>query len=154
MNTSLRYWTARFGSRPSVARPLAARKPVVLIYHGVPRTGVSLDAATFEEQIVFLREHFDFVRVDDLTTRRSGLERIRVLLTFDDGFRNNAEVVAPILRRYGIPAVFFVCSRHAQQDRYLWFSYLRSLERWFRGNGFTFRGEFMNMSPTERPTTI
>lgn len=32
------------------------------------------------------------------------------LLSFDDGYREAAEVVAPILLRKGVPATFFVCS--------------------------------------------
>ena len=75
-------------------------------------------------------------------------------MTFDDGFRNNAEVAVPILRKYRVPAVFFVCSRHATPGRYLWFSYLRALERHFRGNGFTFCQEFMDMTPTQRVATV
>lgn len=154
MNSALRYWTARLGSRLSVARPLATRRPIVLIYHGIPKHEAGLNAETFELQIRFLRQHCETVGVNDLHSRRSGFDRIRVLLTFDDGFRNNAEVVAPILRRYQIPAIFFVCSRHAEPNRFLWFSYLRGLERWFRGNGFMFRGEFMDMSPSKRRKTI
>lgn len=154
LNTDLRYWTARIGSRPSVARPLAPRTPVVLVYHGVPRMGGGLDAEVFETHIRYLKAHFDFVALDQLHARRTGLQRIQILLTFDDGFRNNAEVVAPILRRYNVPAIFFVCSRHSTSKRLLWFSYLRSLERWFRGDGFTFRGEFMDMSEANRKGTV
>ncbi len=154
MNRVLRHWTARLGSRPSVARPLAPRRPVVLIYHGVPRHSAAVNARVFEEHMRFLRQHCDVVGVNELHSRRSGLSRIRVVLTFDDGFRNNAEVVAPILRRYRMPAVFFACSRHAQRDRFLWFAYLRGLERWFRGNGFSFRGEFMDMRPERRRSTV
>src|SRR6202158_3880212 len=154
MNSALRYWTARIGSRPSLARPVAPRTPVVLVYHGIPKHDASLNADVFELHMRYLRQHFELVSLKDLHSRRSVSNRIRVLLTFDDGFRNNAEVVAPILRRYRIPAIFFVCSRHAQSNRFLWFSYLRGLERWFRGNGFTFRGEFMDMSLPERHKTI
>ena len=78
----------------------------------------------------------------------------RILLTFDDGLRNNAEVVAPILRKYDIPAVFFVCSRHAVPGQYLWFSYLQALERHFNGDGFLLRGEFIRMSGDQRRQSI
>jgi peptidoglycan/xylan/chitin deacetylase (PgdA/CDA1 family) len=77
-----------------------------------------------------------------------------VLLTFDDGFRNNAEVVAPILRRHGVPAVFFVSSRHAMPGKYLWFTYLENLAKHFKGAGFVFRDRFMDMSPGRREATV
>jgi peptidoglycan/xylan/chitin deacetylase (PgdA/CDA1 family) len=35
-----------------------------------------------------------------------------VLLTFDDGFANNHDVVLPLLERFGAPAVFFVTTQH------------------------------------------
>ena len=77
-----------------------------------------------------------------------------MLLSFDDGMRNNATVVAPILRRHRIPALFFVCSRHATPGRYLWFMYLRALERHFAGNGFRFRGEFIDLTPAQRQASV
>ena len=36
--------------------------------------------------------------------------RVPVLVSFDDGFRDNLEVAAPILRHYGIPAILFVAT--------------------------------------------
>jgi peptidoglycan/xylan/chitin deacetylase (PgdA/CDA1 family) len=38
--------------------------------------------------------------------------------------------------------------------KYLWFSYLKNLKDRFRGNGFSFRGEFINMSPTYRQASV
>ncbi len=78
---------------------------------------------------------------------------MRLALTFDDGFRNNAEVVAPILRRYGVPALFFISNRHSDPAKYLWFAYLRALESHFDGPGFSFRGEYFDMRPATRART-
>jgi peptidoglycan/xylan/chitin deacetylase (PgdA/CDA1 family) len=102
----------------------------------------------------FLKAHCEFVSPDDAQRPRRGQDKCRILLTFDDGFRNNAEVVAPILRRAGIPAVFFVCSRHAVPGKYLWFNYLGALERHFKGDGFSLRGEFIAMTADRRTRSI
>lgn len=40
----------------------------------------------------------------------SGLPPRRFFLSFDDGYREMAETIAPILKRKGIPATFFLCS--------------------------------------------
>jgi peptidoglycan/xylan/chitin deacetylase (PgdA/CDA1 family) len=135
---------------------LGARSPVVLLYHGVPGRGdgTSIDAAVFERHILFLKQHCDFVTQENVGLRRKALERIQVLLTFDDGMQNNAAVVAPMLRRYGVPAVFLICSRHASPGKYLWFSYLRALERHFAGNGFQFRGAHINMTRAQRQASV
>src|SRR5579859_1799198 len=157
MGTTIRQLVARIGWRMPLSQPLSPRGPVVLTYHGIPSRGLpeEIDAATFERQMVFLKAHFDLVSPDSLAIRSgSSKKRNQVLLTFDDGFRNNAEVVAPILRRYPVPAVFFVCSRHAEPGRYLWFSYLRALERWFKGDGFQFRGRYFEMSASKRQSSV
>ena len=136
------------------ARSLSPRQPVILVYHGVPKSGTAVTAEVLERQLLFLKQNFDLVSWQQLSAQRQRTSRIQVVLTFDDGFRNNAEIVAPILRRYQAPAVFFVSSRHAEPGKYLWFSYLRLLETSFCGNGFKFRGEFMEMSPARRRTTM
>jgi peptidoglycan/xylan/chitin deacetylase (PgdA/CDA1 family) len=43
-----------------------------------------------------------------------------VLLTFDDGYRNNAVLAAPVLGRKGFPAVFFIASGYIDSARVLW----------------------------------
>lgn len=144
------------GKQFPLIRPLSSRRPVILMYHDVPRGdgGHELDGESFERQILYLKSNVELISPDDLEQKRPILNKIQVLLTFDDGFRNNAEVVAPVLRKYHVPAVFFVSSRHVSPGKYLWFSYLKMLEKHFRGNGFTYRGEFMDMSILQRSSTI
>jgi len=132
------------------------RTPSVLLYHGVSRTSRcgEVDAARFETQVLFLKRHFAFIHPDQVGTRRAFGTRIQVLLTFDDGFRNNAEVVAPILRRNSVPAIFFISSRHVTPGKYLFSAYLTMLLRNFKANGFNVRGEFMDMRPNHRRETL
>ena len=40
-----------------------------------------------------------------------------VLLTFDDGFANNAEVLLPILEEFDAPAVFFISLQHVWEPK-------------------------------------
>lgn len=135
-------------------RTLARRDPVILVYHGVPRRDALITGDVFERHVRFLLDHFDLVGARDLGEKRRRLSRLTVLLTFDDGFSNHAEVVAPILARYGVPAIFFVPSRHADPGRYLWFVYLRLIEKYFPGNGFRFGGQFWDMSEKSRSETV
>jgi peptidoglycan/xylan/chitin deacetylase (PgdA/CDA1 family) len=138
-------------------RVVTPRDTSVLMYHGIPRNAGGQDGLnerSFETQILFLKSTCRFMSVEELGNKRSQQGPHRVLLTFDDGFRNNFEVVAPILRRHGIPALFFVSSRHCEAGRYLWFAYLRALSRHFKGNGFSFGGEFFDMSPSQREANI
>jgi len=134
----------------------SSNEPTILLYHGVPRhaNGEEIDAGSFERHVRFLKRHF---RIVDPHSSGSGdgTSRFRpVALTFDDGLRNNAEVVVPILKRYSVPALFFITSRHAEAGRYLWFSYLSALEAHFPGRSFDFRGEVVDMSPSARRKSI
>ena len=138
-----------------MARALAPRRPLTVLYHGVPADDPSsLNGRVFEQHVLFLGRHFHFVGVDDTAPKRQPLHEQQILLTFDDGYRNNAEVAAPILRKYGIPAVFFVSSRHAAPGKFLWFSYLKALERFFPWAGFSFRNTVFDMSPEKRRQSV
>ncbi len=149
-------WTAAIASRLPLGAFLAPPDPVVLMYHGIPQhaAGSGLDAIAFEDHIRFLKRNFDLISPCQMNTPRQRGSRARALLTFDDGFRNNAQVAAPILRRHNVPAIFFISSRHAVDGSYLWFAYLRMLAQHFTGDGFMFRGQLMDMSQLRRAATI
>jgi len=43
-----------------------------------------------------------------------------VVITFDDGYRDNLEVVAPILERYGVPAVLYLATGYVERAETQW----------------------------------
>jgi peptidoglycan/xylan/chitin deacetylase (PgdA/CDA1 family) len=79
----------------------------VVNYHDVPPE----QAGRFEDQLRYFAERFEPLRRADLEAvvagRRRG-SRLGIVLTFDDGLRSHAEVVAPLLERYGFEGWFFV----------------------------------------------
>ena len=87
----------------------------VLMYHKVNDlwpNPTTVPTAVFEEQMALLGElayvpvSLDAVR--DHYLQASELPERAVLITFDDGYRDNVENALPVLRRYGYPAVVFV----------------------------------------------
>lgn len=67
----------------------------------------------FTEDLDYLLKHFEPISLDDLLqalARAEEFPRRSLHLTFDDGFRELHDVVAPILIRKGVPATFFVNS--------------------------------------------
>jgi peptidoglycan/xylan/chitin deacetylase (PgdA/CDA1 family) len=65
----------------------------------------------FKADLKFFLEHYSPVTEQDIIGHLHegrALPKRAVLLTFDDGFRENREVIAPILEALGAPAVFFV----------------------------------------------
>jgi peptidoglycan/xylan/chitin deacetylase (PgdA/CDA1 family) len=71
--------------------------------------GVTLGKKEFEARIEFLAKHYTPVDLSTvLSNRKRGYSRPPVLVTFDDAYASVAETAAPILKKYGIPALFFV----------------------------------------------
>lgn len=65
----------------------------------------------FKTDLDFFLKHFEPIHPDDLVkyiNHHNKLPSKKFLLSFDDGFREIFEVVAPILKSKGLPAVFFI----------------------------------------------
>ena len=101
------------------ARYLRRKSLVVVTYHGVESgeqpvvnlDRLQTDPRIFTRQIETLARHYRVVDLGDAVSefRATGCWPTRGLaITFDDGYRNNLEVAAPILRSIGVPATFFV----------------------------------------------
>jgi peptidoglycan/xylan/chitin deacetylase (PgdA/CDA1 family) len=83
----------------------------ILTYHSLDASGsvISVDPAIFTSQIEWLaRSSVRVVTLPELVTNSA--PEHAVALTFDDGFRNFADVAAPVLRHHGFPATVFVVS--------------------------------------------
>ena len=87
----------------------------VLMYHKVndrPGNRMSVPVSLFDEQMAQLGElGYGVVSLDDVLDHFAGLRPLpprSVLITFDDGYRDNLENALPVLRRRGYPAVLFV----------------------------------------------
>jgi peptidoglycan/xylan/chitin deacetylase (PgdA/CDA1 family) len=93
----------------------AERTLRVLMYHKVNDlwpNPTTVSTSVFDEQMTLLGQlGYVPVPLDAVTDhylRGVPLPRKAVLLTFDDGYRDNLENALPILRRHGYPAVLFV----------------------------------------------
>jgi len=67
--------------------------------------------AEFKSDLEFFLSRFEPVTLADIVDTLNGtraLTRPSFHLTFDDGFREMHDVVAPILQRAGVPATFFL----------------------------------------------
>ena len=79
----------------------------------------SATAAELDAQLALLARHFEVVPPSDLVERPKARGR-RVLITFDDGYRDNHELALPVLRRHGAVATFFVVPGFIDHPRLGW----------------------------------
>ena len=100
-------------ARDRVATHLGRGRLTVLAYHQVKEPandGSSVTTAAFREQMRYLRQRYEVVRLEDGVKRLAQArtaERL-VSITFDDGYLDNATAAAPIMHTVGLTATFFV----------------------------------------------
>jgi peptidoglycan/xylan/chitin deacetylase (PgdA/CDA1 family) len=116
-------WRER-AARLSWLASVPLRRPgcLVLSYHRVSTADdpfPHLDVAEFRRQLRWLGRHCDVIAPDALVraAATASASRPPVLLTFDDGYRSYHDVVCPVLRAFGMPAVAFVISDYADRPR-------------------------------------
>jgi peptidoglycan/xylan/chitin deacetylase (PgdA/CDA1 family) len=86
----------------------------IVTFHRVndelPEDGLTCGTGKFAAFCRFFLRNFKVMRLSDqLEGCRRGLDMGRTLsVTFDDGYADNSMVAAPIMRKFGIPATFFV----------------------------------------------
>jgi peptidoglycan/xylan/chitin deacetylase (PgdA/CDA1 family) len=109
---------------------LAAPQPglVILNYHRIaepssPPLDRGLWSATpegFAAQLALLRDHFDVISAADLPEALRSKRGRHVMITFDDGYRDNHEHAFPALRAAGLPATFFLSTGYLDRPRLSW----------------------------------
>ena len=95
-------------------------------------SGFSATADELAEQVAWLKRHLQVVGLDEaiefLETgnggRRSGC---RVLITFDDGYRDNFDTAFPILRSHDVPGGFFLVTSFAGGGQAPWWDRIAHL---------------------------
>lgn len=120
-----------------IAESFVRPRIVILRYHSVRREPSLLDAyipvdithssEVFRMQMAHIARNFIPVSLNDLPAYLGGclpIPKRAVIITFDDGFRDNYEIVAPILEQYGLRGVFYVPTS-AVDGRPIWFVRLR-----------------------------
>lgn len=94
--------------------------PRVLFYHGVSDRknafveGLHISPDDFKKQLLYLQRFHEIISMDEYYQRwKNGtFTNKEVTLTFDDGYKNNLTVLAPILSELGIPFTVFISTRH------------------------------------------
>lgn len=102
------------------------RRLIILSYHRIvdvsdPLLPEEPSADFFTKQLEWVSELMVPMSLPDAAERlgKGDLPARALCITFDDGYRNNFEVAAPILARFGLPATFFIATG-ALSDGAMW----------------------------------
>jgi peptidoglycan/xylan/chitin deacetylase (PgdA/CDA1 family) len=78
----------------------------IVTFHDV----LDAEAANFESKLKCLAKTTNVVSMDDYFAGRLSVNKINVVITFDDGYRSWITTASPRLRELNMPATFFVTS--------------------------------------------
>lgn len=98
-------------------------KAVVVTFHrvndSIEKNPITCEEGLFEEFCVFFKSHFNVISLSELLDRLESKRSISgcLVITFDDGYLDNFEIAAPILRRHHLPACFFIASDFIGTDK-------------------------------------
>jgi peptidoglycan/xylan/chitin deacetylase (PgdA/CDA1 family) len=106
----------------------------ILRYHAVQDIPDKTDATigahimhptnNFRKQMEILAKDYDPITMDDLVDYVDGkidMSNRAVVITFDDGYTDNYEVAAPIMKEHGIPGTFYITVNTIGNKTIPWF---------------------------------
>jgi len=124
----------------------------VLAYHRVMDRGsdfpfdddlVSASPEQFEYQMHFVSKRYNVINFKQLKAwldERGRLPENALLITFDDGYRDNYEVAFPILKRFGLTATMFVTAGFIGTDRLFWWDRIAAIVKKSTAERLSLRG--------------
>lgn len=132
----------RIGAWPHLRR-LAGESLVALLYHRIDdpdrpefygyRDNVSATRETFAAQLDYLVKNYDVVTLDDCIAwieGRAPLSSRAVLITFDDGYRDNFINAAPELTARNLRAVLFAATGFIDDQAVFYWDWIAEAFRW------------------------
>lgn len=111
----------------------------VLTYHRVfdlpdeyqfDRGVVDVGPEAFDAQLKVLGRYFNVVGIDEVCAHYAGEEKLppnAAVVTFDDGYLDNLEIAAPILKDNGMRGVFFIATQYIEDRRIYWWDRINYL---------------------------
>lgn len=124
-------------------------KSCILLYHGVTKSksdGIEnysnkhIQADEFERQMKYIKENKNVVSIRNIKEEPNS-----VAVTFDDTFKNIHDVALPILKKYDIPATFFISTGFIGNDRNFWVDRIEHMINFSKTDEVDFDGELFNL---------
>lgn len=116
-------------AKARLRRTSAQRLVFILMYHRVdyktpPFYCVVHEPGVFEKQIIFLKKYFNIIGFEDIGGIDARCKKDFVIITFDDGYRDNYMRAFPILKKHQVPATVFLATGFISTNDLLWYDKL------------------------------
>jgi len=99
-------------------------KLIVVMYHEVNRevmkpltNSTCTTLSNFEKHLEFYKDNFSIISANNFEI---DAEKTKLLITFDDGYIGNYLFAAPLLKKYNIPALFFITTGFINRNIKSW----------------------------------
>lgn len=109
-------------------------KALVLMYHRVAELqsdiwDLAVAPVNFEQHLKILKQTKKVISADELVERLKNqtLSRRSLVITFDDGYRDNYLAAKALLESYGLPATFFVTTGNIGREKEFWWDELEDI---------------------------
>src|SRR5215212_5224770 len=110
------------------------QRTLILLYHRVAKLhsdlwSLAVTPEHFAEHLEVLRQYAHPIRLQHLPQALSdgNIPNRSVVVTFDDGYADNLHSAKPLLKRYDIPATFFLTTGYVGKEREFWWHELERL---------------------------
>lgn len=107
------------------------------------------DQEGLREQFKYLKQNSDVISEQDLLEHVRGRRRLpksSVMVTFDDGYRDHADLALPVIREQKIPATFFIPTRAIDAREIGWWDQIAFLIKKTKQTHFTLRNRVFDFS--------
>lgn len=112
----------------NLRRKISKSQVIILVYHRIgPMTdkwsiNPMLHPKLFEEQINYFSKNFKIIPLNNLSEMitEGTIPEKAVVITFDDGYKDNYEVAFPILKKYNAPATIFLATGPIEEKKLFW----------------------------------
>ena len=103
---------------------------LVLMYHEVKEDNIEIESWTvvkqseFEKQMFYLMEYFTIISLDEaikLVNTDKHLDKNYIVVTFDDGYSGNYDVVYPFIKKHNIPITIYVATKACNENKLYWY---------------------------------
>ena len=131
-------WLTSLGITRTLELVGPRRSLLVVNYHRIGKPEeAKYDAALYEataeafsQQVQLLQRRYHLVSLAEATElilQPSRLRHRHVLITFDDGYRDNFDLALPVLRAHGATAVFFLATSFIGTNRIPWWDQIADI---------------------------